>query len=149
MIAARNNVYVEAARVSGCTDTRIVLVHILPNILAPTIVLCTLGVAAAILVGASLSFLGLGAQPPTPEWGAMLNAGLPVDARGQHNATPLHWAAYHGNREMVKVLLPFGPPLEATDADFSGTPLDWALYCKQPEIAEELRSRGAPGSSGA
>jgi ankyrin repeat protein len=59
---------------------------------------------------------------------AMLKAGLPVEARGQHNATPLHWAAFHGNCEMVQVILPFGPPLEATDADFNGTPLGWAIH---------------------
>jgi hypothetical protein len=59
---------------------------------------------------------------------AMLKAGLPVDARGQHNATPLHWAAFHGNCEMVKAILPFGPPLEATDGDFNGTPLGWAVH---------------------
>jgi hypothetical protein len=59
---------------------------------------------------------------------AMLKAGLPVDARGQHNATPLHWAAFHGNRAMVQLILPFGPPLEATDADFNGTPLGWAIH---------------------
>ena len=59
---------------------------------------------------------------------AMLKAGLPVDARGQHNATPLHWAAFHGNCEMVEAILPFGPPLEATDADFNGTPLGWAIH---------------------
>jgi ankyrin repeat protein len=59
---------------------------------------------------------------------AMLKAGLPVDARGQHNATPLHWAAFHGNREMVQAILPFGPPLEATDADFNSTPLGWAVH---------------------
>jgi ankyrin repeat protein len=59
---------------------------------------------------------------------ALLKVGLPVDARGQHNATPLHWAAFHGNCEMVKVILPFGPPLEATDADFNGTPLGWAVH---------------------
>jgi hypothetical protein len=59
---------------------------------------------------------------------AMLKAGLPVDARGQHGATPLHWAAFHGNSEMVKIILPFGPPLEATDADFNGTPIGWAIH---------------------
>jgi len=75
VLAARETTYVEAARVSGATDRRIVLAHILPNILAPVIVLCTLGIAGAILVGASLSFLGLGAQPPAPEWGAILNDG--------------------------------------------------------------------------
>jgi hypothetical protein len=59
---------------------------------------------------------------------AMLKAGLPVDARGQHHATPLHWAAFHGNREMVQAILALGPPLEATDADFNGTPLGWAIH---------------------
>jgi hypothetical protein len=59
---------------------------------------------------------------------AMLKAGLPVDARGQHGATALHWAAFHGNSEMVKIILPFGPPLEATDADFNGTPLGWSIH---------------------
>jgi hypothetical protein len=59
---------------------------------------------------------------------AMLKAGLPVDARGQHNATPLHWAAFHGNCEMANTILPFGPPLEVTDGDFNSTPLGWALY---------------------
>jgi hypothetical protein len=59
---------------------------------------------------------------------AMLKAGLPVDARSQHNATVLHWAAFHGNCEMVNAILPLGPPLEATDSDFNGTPLGWAIY---------------------
>jgi ankyrin repeat protein len=59
---------------------------------------------------------------------AMLKAGLLVDAQGQHNATPLHWAAFHGNCEMLNAILPFGPPLEATDGDFKGTPLDWAIH---------------------
>jgi ankyrin repeat protein len=59
---------------------------------------------------------------------AFLKAGLPVDARGQHHATPLHWAAFHGNREMVQAILAWGPPLEATDADFKGTPLGWAIH---------------------
>jgi hypothetical protein len=59
---------------------------------------------------------------------ALLKAGLPVDARSQHNATVLHWAAFHGNCEMVNAILPFGPPLEATDSDFNGTPLGWAIY---------------------
>jgi ankyrin repeat protein len=62
---------------------------------------------------------------------AMLKAGLPVDARGQHNATPLHWAAFHGNCEMVNAILPFGPSLEATDGDFNGTPLGWAIHGSQ------------------
>jgi hypothetical protein len=58
----------------------------------------------------------------------MLECGLPVDARGQHQATPLHWAAFHGNAGMVRAILRFAPPLEAVDADFAGTPLGWAIH---------------------
>jgi ankyrin repeat protein len=58
----------------------------------------------------------------------MLECGWPVDARGQHQGTPLHWATFHGNNEMAQVILRWGPPLEVTDADFRGTPLDWAIH---------------------
>jgi len=58
----------------------------------------------------------------------LLESGLPVDATGQHQGTPLHWAAFHGNLEMIKTILRFGPPLEATDVDFGGTPLGWAIH---------------------
>jgi ankyrin repeat protein len=58
----------------------------------------------------------------------MLACGWPVDARGQHQATPLHWAAFHGNDEMARAILALSPPLEATDADFHGTPLGWAIH---------------------
>jgi ankyrin repeat protein len=58
----------------------------------------------------------------------MLECGWPVDARGQHQATPLHWAAFHGNAAMTAAILRFAPPLEATDADFTATPLGWALH---------------------
>jgi hypothetical protein len=51
-----------------------------------------------------------------------------VDATGQHEGTPLHWAAFLGNAEMAKLILQFGPPLEARDAEFQGTPLDWAIH---------------------
>lgn len=57
-----------------------------------------------------------------------LKAGLPLDSRGQHNATALHWAAWHGNGEMVKRLLAHGASLTATDSDFNGTPLGWAIH---------------------
>ncbi len=73
VIAIRNSLYVEAARAVGVGDLRIMLVHILPNVVAPLIVLSTLRMATAILSAATLSFLGLGAQPPTPEWGSMLS----------------------------------------------------------------------------
>jgi len=58
----------------------------------------------------------------------MLECGWPVDARGQHQATPLHWAAFHGNAEMADTILRFNAPLEATDADFNGTALRWAIH---------------------
>ncbi|HVI85691.1 MAG TPA: ABC transporter permease [bacterium] len=75
VLTAKPLTYVEAARAIGCRNGRIVLLHILPNVVAPIIVLGTLGVAGAILAGAALSFLGLGAQPPQPEWGALLSEG--------------------------------------------------------------------------
>jgi ankyrin repeat protein len=61
----------------------------------------------------------------------MLAAGLPVDVKGQHGATPLHWAAFHGNAEMVRAILPYKPPLEILDADFHATPLGWAMHGSQ------------------
>lgn len=74
-LAAKDLEYVEAARALGSTDLRVIFRHILPNVLAPVIVLTTLGIATAILVGAAVSYLGLGAKPPTPEWGVMVNEG--------------------------------------------------------------------------
>ena len=65
--------YVEAARAVGNPPLRIALRHIMPNILAPLIVQATLAIAAAVIAEASLSFLGLGQQPPAPSWGSMLN----------------------------------------------------------------------------
>jgi peptide/nickel transport system permease protein len=67
--------YVQAARVAGATSLRIMLRHVLPNVLPPAIVLATVTLGSAILTGAALSFLGLGAQPPVPEWGLMVNEG--------------------------------------------------------------------------
>jgi ankyrin repeat protein len=61
----------------------------------------------------------------------MLAAGLLVDEVGQHKATPLHWAAFHGNLEMAREILRYNPPLEGTDADFNGTPLGWAIHGSQ------------------
>jgi len=73
VLSAREMDYVEAARSIGCRDGLIMVRHILPNVVAPVIVLSTLGVASAIITGAALSYLGLGIKPPTPEWGATLS----------------------------------------------------------------------------
>jgi peptide/nickel transport system permease protein/oligopeptide transport system permease protein len=75
VLSIREQEYVEAARGLGASNTRLILRHILPNIVSPVIVLVTLGIGGAILAEASLSFLGLGAQPPTPSWGSMLSTG--------------------------------------------------------------------------
>jgi ankyrin repeat protein len=83
----------------------------------------------------------------------MLAAGLPVAALGQHGATPLHWAAFHGNAEMTREILRHNPPLELSDADFNSTPLGWAIhgsehgwYCRSgsyPSTVELLIQAGA------
>jgi peptide/nickel transport system permease protein len=73
VLAAKHEDYVQAARAVGNRDSRILLRHILPNIFAPILVQATLAIAAAIIAEASLSFLGLGEQPPSPSWGSMLN----------------------------------------------------------------------------
>jgi peptide/nickel transport system permease protein len=73
VLAAKTEEYVEAARALGNPHLRIALRHIFPNIVAPLIVQATLAIAAAIIAEASLSFLGLGQQPPAPSWGSMLN----------------------------------------------------------------------------
>src|SRR2546426_12292639 len=67
--------YVQAARALGASDTRIVTRHLLPNVIAPVVVATTLGIGGAIMAEAALSFVGLGAQPPTPSWGAMVSEG--------------------------------------------------------------------------
>lgn len=74
-LALREREFVEAVRAVGAPERRILVRHILPNCLGPLVVLVTLGMAGAILSEASLSFLGLGAQPPTPSWGSMLASG--------------------------------------------------------------------------
>ncbi len=75
VLAAKENLYVEAARVIGAPTRTILFRHLLPNVIAPVIVATTLGTGTAILAAASLSFLGLGSQPPSPEWGRMLSEG--------------------------------------------------------------------------
>ena len=73
MLSAKENDYVLAARAIGVSDASIIRNHIMPNIMAPILVYATLRIATAILASASLNFLGMGAKPPTPEWGLMLS----------------------------------------------------------------------------
>lgn len=75
VLTVKEREFIEAARCIGVKDYKIILKHIIPNAMAPLIVQATIGVASAILSAAALSFIGLGIQPPTPEWGAMLSAG--------------------------------------------------------------------------
>lgn len=72
-MSLRTSSFVEAVRSSGAGDMRIIFRHLLPNSLGPVIIQATLRIGSAILMAATLSFLGLGAQPPTPEWGSMLS----------------------------------------------------------------------------
>ncbi len=72
VLSVKNETYIEAARSLGATSSRIMFRHVLPNVTAPMIVLASYLIALAVVVEASLSFLGIGAQPPTPSWGAML-----------------------------------------------------------------------------
>ena len=90
--------YVAASRAIGASHTRILLVRILPNAMTPIVVLSTLGIASAILDAAGLSFLGLGAQPPTPEWGTMLGS-----ERNQVFSAP-HLVFFPGFAIMITVL---------------------------------------------
>jgi peptide/nickel transport system permease protein len=73
VIAIKNNVYIEAARAIGCTTPKTLYRHILPNVMAPIIILFTVNMGAAILAEATISFLGFGIPPPAPSWGGMLS----------------------------------------------------------------------------
>jgi ABC-type dipeptide/oligopeptide/nickel transport system permease subunit len=75
VLVVRQLEYVHAARALGMPDRRIITRHVLPNVIAPVVIATTLGMAGAIMAEAALSFLGLGVQPPTPSWGAMIADG--------------------------------------------------------------------------
>ncbi len=98
ILTVRSQEYVEAARLINASNFRIIMTHILPNSIAPIIVMATMTIGLNILSGASLSFIGLGAQPPIPEWGAMVS-----DARQvMRNHSTL--ALYPGICIMITVL---------------------------------------------
>ncbi len=86
-LRTKNLLFVEAARAIGASTARIVNRHVLPNVVSPLVVLFSLRVATAILTASSLGFLGLGAQPPQPEWGAMLSDGRTYLRTAPHVAT--------------------------------------------------------------
>jgi peptide/nickel transport system permease protein len=75
VLKVREMEYVTAAKALGAKSPRVIVRHVLPNVINPVIVMATLGLAGAVLAEAALSFLGLGVQPPTPSWGAMLTSG--------------------------------------------------------------------------
>lgn len=75
VLSLRRIEYIQAAKATGCSDARIIFRHIMPNTITPIIVQATLGIPGAILSSAALGFLGFGVQPPTPEWGSMVNEG--------------------------------------------------------------------------
>jgi peptide/nickel transport system permease protein len=99
-LAVKETEYVEAARAVGARVPRIILRHVIPNILAPLLVQATLGIATAELEAAGLSYLGLGARPPAPEWGAMLN-----DARDYWVSAP--WALIFPGVAITTLVLGF------------------------------------------
>jgi ABC-type dipeptide/oligopeptide/nickel transport system permease subunit len=74
VLAAKQNRFVEAAQAIGCRDFRIIATHILPNVTAPILIIASIWLGNAILIEASLSYLGVGTQPPTPSWGLMLSS---------------------------------------------------------------------------
>lgn len=97
-LSVRKLEYIDAMRALGASNIRIIFKHILPNVMSPIIVQVTLRIATAILTASGLSFLGLGAQPPEPEWGAMLN-----DGRTYMNSAP-HIILFPGIMIVIVVL---------------------------------------------
>jgi peptide/nickel transport system permease protein len=98
VLKVREMEFVTAAKALGAKSPRVIVLHVLPNIINPVIVMATLGLGGVILAEASLSFLGLGVQPPTPSWGAMLTAGRRY--LGQAN----HLAIFPGAAIMLAVM---------------------------------------------
>ncbi|MDN4608059.1 nickel transporter permease [Sporosarcina highlanderae] len=83
-LSVRKLEYIDAVKALGASDARIIFKHILPNVMSPIIVQLTLRIATAVLTASGLAFLGLGAKPPTPEWGAMLSEGRAYMQQAPH-----------------------------------------------------------------
>jgi peptide/nickel transport system permease protein len=100
VLSLREREYVQAAKSLGFSDTRIVMRHLIPNVLAPVIVTATLGIGNTIVMEAGLSFLGLGVQPPTPSWGNLV-------ADGRQNLLGAWWVATFPGLAIVVTVLAF------------------------------------------
>ena len=138
-LSAKEFGYVRAARAIGMRDTRIIVRHILPNILSPILIMSTLGLGSTIISAAGLSFLGLGASPPTPEWGleiAQYRAVLalaPVDLHLQRAGAGLDGAVVqHAGRRPARGAGPaserlgaIAPSVAATGSRLNEIPADW------------------------
>ena len=100
VLSLRQREFIEAARILGMSDSRIIFKHILPNALTPVVVMATLELPKAIVIEASLSFLGLGAQPPLPSWGVILDSG-----KGLIGQAP--WVSFFPGLMIMLVVLGF------------------------------------------
>ena len=98
VLSAKQNLYVESARALAAPDFLIMVRHVLPNVIAPSIIIGSLRIGSAVLYGASLSYLGLGAQAPNPEWGLLVNGG-----RGFMSVAP--WMALYPGLAIVIAVL--------------------------------------------
>jgi ABC-type dipeptide/oligopeptide/nickel transport system permease subunit len=102
VLVVRQLEFVQASRALGARDTRIVLRHVLPSVLAPVLIAATLGVAAAIMGESALSFLGLGVQPPTPSWGSMIADARPEPAAQRAVDLPRARDGHRGRRARLQ-----------------------------------------------
>jgi peptide/nickel transport system permease protein len=98
ILALREKEFIQAAEALGCGPARVIMAHLLPNLLPPLFIQATFGLAAAIIAEGSLSFLGLGVEPPTPSWGSMLNEGR------QFLLVAPHLTTYPGAALMITIL---------------------------------------------
>lgn len=121
VLVVRELEFVQASRALGARDRRVMFRHILPNVIAPVVIAATLGIAAAIMAESSLSFLGLGVQPPTPSWGAMI-----ADARDLAQLRSAPWTSVAPGLAIGLTVLAFnllGDALrDALDPRGAGTP---------------------------
>ena len=145
VLVVRQLEYVQAIRALGARDARIIARHVLPNVIAPVVIAATLGVAGAIMAEAALSFLGLGVQPPTPSWGAMI-----ADARDLSQLRGSPWTSLFPGLAIGAAVLGFnlvGDALrDALDPRFrrGGMPASAAAESAGPTAPAAAPIAGAP-----